>query len=437
MKLKELSEKSGISERTIRYYISDGVFVPEKYTENYSGRKNYDYTENDLIKLEQIALLRKYDFSIKEIKSLFDNELDIQKVLSEHIEDSKKASEAYCENIIKMEQTLNKKPKNALELCNALSTPVVEETPLPAIDEQSAYKVMYTKTKKSNKKLIAIVCIIAIISCILTTIVIRDFTFAEKNEKGYLLTAASERYDRTKSDNAILIYDIKNDTETEYKVKGYSEVFSLNKYIGGQFACIGISDNEEKNIILFNNGKMEAEVPVTFDNQDRFVVYNGHVYYLIGDEIIEQDTKTYKIKSFAQGVQYFDISEEGKMAYISTDRKTLYVDNKNFALDNYYTEVYWAEEDVLILKNSKGYVVYSVNKHKEKPVHVMEDVLYIHAIKGSALICEEADTSPGDVAGNEHTSLIDIRKNVKKTSFFRGKWYSEGSCLWLDEKPVQ
>ena len=66
----------------------------------------------------------------------------------------------------------------------------------------------------------------------------------------------------------------------------------------------------------------------------------------------------------------------------------------------------------------------------------MEDVVLIHAINGSALICEEADTSPGAVAGNEHTSLIDIRKNAKETSFLNGKWYSAGSCLWLDESPI-
>ncbi len=187
MKLKELSEKSGISDRTIRYYISDGIFIPEKYTENYLGRKNYDYTENDLIKLEQIALLRKYDFSIKEIKCLFDNELDIQKVLSEHIGDSKKASETYGENILKMEQALKERPKNAFELCKVLSNPVVESMPIPTIDEQSAYKPMYKKTQSNNKKLIAAVIIMIVFSCALTIRVIKDFRQATDNRNQSVL----------------------------------------------------------------------------------------------------------------------------------------------------------------------------------------------------------------------------------------------------------
>ena len=39
MIIKAICEATGLSERTIRYYIEEGLLTPQ-YTENYLGRKN-------------------------------------------------------------------------------------------------------------------------------------------------------------------------------------------------------------------------------------------------------------------------------------------------------------------------------------------------------------------------------------------------------------
>lgn len=160
MKLKELASATDISERTIRYYISDGVFVPEKFSESYTGRKSYDYTENDVKRLKQIALLRKYDFSIKDIKDFFDGRAEVAEVLKANIEKARRNEETQKDNIAVMENALLENPQTIDELCEALSNPIAEKMPVPNIDEQSAYKPMYEKAKKRIKIIAIIISVV-------------------------------------------------------------------------------------------------------------------------------------------------------------------------------------------------------------------------------------------------------------------------------------
>ena len=69
MKIKAVCEQTGLTDRTIRYYIEEGLISPF-YTENYLGRKNFDFSEADVAMLKDIAILRKFGFSIAEIKQL-------------------------------------------------------------------------------------------------------------------------------------------------------------------------------------------------------------------------------------------------------------------------------------------------------------------------------------------------------------------------------
>ena len=163
MKMKELSALTGISDRTIRYYIDDGLFIPEKYTENYEGRRSYDFSENDVKHLKQIALLRKYGFSISDIKEIENGDSEIGNMLQARIESAKQNSEAQMEDIKVLESVIEKKPDSIDALCEMLSNPVIEQAPIPSIDEQSAYKPMYDRIKKRIK--IITVIILVIILC--------------------------------------------------------------------------------------------------------------------------------------------------------------------------------------------------------------------------------------------------------------------------------
>ena len=69
MKIKVVCERTGLTDRTIRYYIEEGLLSPS-FKENYIGRKAFDFTEDDISKLNDIAVLRSFDFSIEEIRQI-------------------------------------------------------------------------------------------------------------------------------------------------------------------------------------------------------------------------------------------------------------------------------------------------------------------------------------------------------------------------------
>ncbi|MBR3686488.1 MAG: MerR family transcriptional regulator [Clostridia bacterium] len=75
MKIKEICRQTGLTDRTVRYYIEENLIAPF-YTENYLGRKSFDFSQEDLEKLKNIATLRAFGFSVEEIKELSLGECD-------------------------------------------------------------------------------------------------------------------------------------------------------------------------------------------------------------------------------------------------------------------------------------------------------------------------------------------------------------------------
>jgi len=69
MKIKAVCEATGLTDRTIRHYISEELISPD-FTENYLGRKNFDFSESDIKTLNDISVLRKFGFAINEIKTM-------------------------------------------------------------------------------------------------------------------------------------------------------------------------------------------------------------------------------------------------------------------------------------------------------------------------------------------------------------------------------
>ena len=54
MKIKAVCEATGLTDRAVRYYIDEGLIEPD-YTENYHGRRNYDFSDEDVRALKRIA----------------------------------------------------------------------------------------------------------------------------------------------------------------------------------------------------------------------------------------------------------------------------------------------------------------------------------------------------------------------------------------------
>ena len=112
MKMKTVSEITGLTSRAIRVYIEEQLIAPS-FTENYLGRRAFDFSEEDVAALQSIATLRKYGFSIDEIRNIL---LDAQ-------------------NSIAIIKNVKERTKNQMEECRErLSV-------LSLIEENKAYSV--------------------------------------------------------------------------------------------------------------------------------------------------------------------------------------------------------------------------------------------------------------------------------------------------------
>lgn len=134
MKIKAVCEATGLTDRTVRYYIEENLISPA-YTENYLGRKAFDFSESDIRQLADIAVLRKFGFSVAEIR---DMRLDpgciirIARDLQSRKQDLITEENRLLQALQRLEENT---PCTVSDLAACLSAPVVD-TPLPAEDGQ-------------------------------------------------------------------------------------------------------------------------------------------------------------------------------------------------------------------------------------------------------------------------------------------------------------
>ena len=76
MNVKELETRTGMARANIRYYESEGLIHPQRQPNGYR-----DYSEEDLIALEKIKLLRELGIEINTIRLLQEGSLSLQQVL--------------------------------------------------------------------------------------------------------------------------------------------------------------------------------------------------------------------------------------------------------------------------------------------------------------------------------------------------------------------
>ena len=77
MRIKEVEQRTGLTAKAIRLYESKGLLKPARETEN-----DYrDYTEEDVSRLKNIAILRKLDLSVAEIKEWTDGQSGLYDLL--------------------------------------------------------------------------------------------------------------------------------------------------------------------------------------------------------------------------------------------------------------------------------------------------------------------------------------------------------------------
>ncbi len=132
MKIKTVCEITGLTDRTVRYYIEEQLVSPA-YTENYLGRKAFDFSESDIQQLQDIAVCRKFGFSIAEIKEMLLEPaqiIPIVKALQQRKQIVIDEESALLQTLLLLDENHS---YTIAELAAQLSAPVVDE-PLPAED---------------------------------------------------------------------------------------------------------------------------------------------------------------------------------------------------------------------------------------------------------------------------------------------------------------
>ena len=83
LSIKDMSELSGVSKRTLQYYDRIGLLAPEGYTS--AGYRQYD--DAALKRLQQILLYRELEFPLSEIKRILNSgDFDRNRALEQQIE---------------------------------------------------------------------------------------------------------------------------------------------------------------------------------------------------------------------------------------------------------------------------------------------------------------------------------------------------------------
>ena len=132
MKIKEVITKTDLTDRAIRLYIENGLVTPY-CDESYSGRKNLDFSEDDVEKLKNIAILRKAGFSLSEIKNIQEDSENCKIILTDFIERAKERIETDTKLTEILSPLLYENELSVYSICTAL-TGVTEEKEVPVED---------------------------------------------------------------------------------------------------------------------------------------------------------------------------------------------------------------------------------------------------------------------------------------------------------------
>ena len=120
MKIKTVSEITGLTSRAIRVYIDEQLIAP-KFAENYLGRRAFDFSEQDVAALQSIATLRKYGFSIDEIRNILLDAQNSIAIIESVKERTKSQMEEYSERLSVLSRIEDDRAYSVSELSAVLS----------------------------------------------------------------------------------------------------------------------------------------------------------------------------------------------------------------------------------------------------------------------------------------------------------------------------
>ena len=151
MKIKEVSDRTGLSRKTIRFYEARALFFPEKRYQN--GKEFRDYSEDNVRELRHIATLRRARFTVEEIRRMRETPEETAAIFSDYRERLREEARD-LNDLLAMAEAIPAESLSSAEDLIARMEYVTEELPLPAMDIHPRFRYLdeleeaYTLRKK-------------------------------------------------------------------------------------------------------------------------------------------------------------------------------------------------------------------------------------------------------------------------------------------------
>ena len=184
MKMKDVLEQTELTDRAVRLYMENGLVSPS-CSENYAGRKNIEFSDEDVTALKNVATLRKAGFSISEIKLLKQGSVPCRKTVAEFIEKTTAKIESDKAVVEKLEAVVMAEDLSIETICESLNS-ATEEKEIPESD------IKLSLAEKIEKYFFILVSVVGFLWLILAlviqifVIVSRDFKFIVPETEFYI-----------------------------------------------------------------------------------------------------------------------------------------------------------------------------------------------------------------------------------------------------------
>lgn len=146
MKIKQVCEKTKLTSRTVRLYIEEKLIFPE-YSENYLGRKSFEFSDKDVKALLDIATLRRFGFAIAEIRKINEAKENSASIINDICKRKTKTIQDETEMLSILSKLNNGEYYTIEEISNELNS-CHEEHDLPKDDTLSEFYSLLRNPKQ-------------------------------------------------------------------------------------------------------------------------------------------------------------------------------------------------------------------------------------------------------------------------------------------------
>lgn len=139
MKIKDVSQTTGLSKKTIRFYEEEGLIDPEKTYQN--GRAYRTYTQAHIQTLNDVALLRRARFSVEEIKTILSAPEEIPTLFDSYRQRLRTEKDALVQ-VLSVVDEIAAEELTSKEALMEQITPSAQSLTLPATDVQPHFRYL-------------------------------------------------------------------------------------------------------------------------------------------------------------------------------------------------------------------------------------------------------------------------------------------------------